>query len=142
VGRRLILDTNVLIAYERQTIDRTALDDDELAVAGLSIAEYRVGIELADTAERAANRARALAAITSVIDVLDYTETTATQHARLIAHVRRTGTPHGAHDLIIAAHAAQTGRTILSFDAKARFADFPDVHATEPEHPTDTTRSG
>ena len=133
MGRRLILDTNVLIAYERQTIDRAALDDDELAVAALSIAEYRVGIELADTAERAANRARALTAITSVIDVLDYTETTATQYARLIAHVRRTGTPRGAHDLIIAAHAAQTGRTILSFDAKARFADLPDVLAIEPE---------
>jgi len=133
VGRHLILDTNVLIAYERQTIDRAALDDDELTVAALSIAEYRVGIELADTAERAANRARALAAITSVIDVLDYTETTATQHARLIAHTRRTGTPRGAHDLIIAAHAAQTGRTILSFDAKARFSDLPDVLAIEPE---------
>ena len=136
MGRRLILDTKFLIAYERQTIDRAALDDDELAVASLSIAEYRVGIELADTAELAANRARALAAITSVIDVLDYTETTTTQHARLIAHVRRTGTPRGAHDLIIAAHAAQTGRTILSFDAKARFADLPDVHAIEPKQPT------
>jgi tRNA(fMet)-specific endonuclease VapC len=47
VGRRLILDTNVLIAYERGTIDRAALDDDELAVAAVSIAEYLVGIELA-----------------------------------------------------------------------------------------------
>jgi predicted nucleic acid-binding protein len=46
VGRRLILDTNVLIAYERGTIDRTALDDDELAVAAITMAEYRVGIEL------------------------------------------------------------------------------------------------
>jgi tRNA(fMet)-specific endonuclease VapC len=53
-----------------------------------------------------------------------------------VAHVRRTGTPRGAHDLIIAAHAAQTGRTILSFDAKARFADLPDVLAIEPEQPT------
>ena len=50
MGRRLILDTNVLIAYERGTIDRAALDDDELAVAAVSIAEYRVGIELADAA--------------------------------------------------------------------------------------------
>ena len=57
MGRRLILDTNVLIAYERTTIDRTALDDDELAIAAVSMAEYRVGIELADTATRAADRA-------------------------------------------------------------------------------------
>ena len=33
MGRRLILDTNILIAYERGTIDRSSLDDDELAIA-------------------------------------------------------------------------------------------------------------
>jgi predicted nucleic acid-binding protein len=132
MGRRLILDTNVLIAYERGVIDRGALDDDELALAAVSIAEYRVGIELADTAERAADRSRALAAIMSAVDVLDYTETTAVHHARLLAHVRRTGAPRGAHDLLVAAHAAETGRTVLSRDARARFGDLPGVTAVEP----------
>ena len=130
MGRRLILDTNVLIAYERGTIDREALEDDELAVAAVSIAEYRVGIELADTPDRAADRARALVAIVSAVDVLDYTEATAAHHARLIAHARRIGTPRGAHDLIIAAHALQTDRIILTLDAKARFSDLPGVTAT------------
>ena len=50
---------------------------------------------------------------------------------RLLAHVRRSGSPRGAHDLIIAAHAAQTGRTILSRDAKARFGDLPGVTAID-----------
>jgi predicted nucleic acid-binding protein len=131
MGRRLILDTNVLIAYERGTIDRTTLDEDELAVASISIAEYRVGIELADTPERAAGRARALAAIMSVIDVLDYTETTAAHHGRLLAHVRKSGTARGAHDLIIAAHAAETGRTVMTRDAKVRFGDLPGINATD-----------
>jgi tRNA(fMet)-specific endonuclease VapC len=127
MGRRLILDTNILIAYERGTIDRTTLDEDELAVASISIAEYRVGIELAETPERA----RALAVITSVIDVLDYTETTAAHHGRLLAQVRKSGTARGAHDLIIAAHAAETGRTIMTRDAKARFGDLPGISATD-----------
>ncbi len=131
MGRRLILDLNILIAYERGTIDRSALDDDELAVASISIAEYRTGIELADTAERAAVRARALATITSVIDVLDYTPVTAAQHARLLAHVRRSGSPRGAHDLIIAAHAAETGRLVLTRNAKARFSDLPGITALD-----------
>lgn len=131
MGRRLILDTNVLIAYERGTIDRSALDDDELAVASITIAEYRTGIELADTPERAAARARALATITSVIDVLDYTQVTAAHHARLLAHARRSGSPRGAHDLIIAAHAAETGRLVLTRDAKARFSDLPGVTALD-----------
>jgi tRNA(fMet)-specific endonuclease VapC len=132
VGRRLILDTNVLIAYERGTIDQNPLDDDDLAVAALSIAEYRVGIELADTATRAADRARALAAIVSSIEVITYTEATAAHHARLIAHVRRSGAPRGAHDLIIAAHASETGRIVLSRDAAARFGDLPGVVAAQP----------
>jgi predicted nucleic acid-binding protein len=131
MGRRLILDTNVIIAYERGTLDRAALDEDELAIASVSVAEYRVGIELADTPERAADRARALAIITSVIDVMDYTATTAAHHGRLLAHVRRSGTPRGAHDLIIAAHAAETGRTVVSKDAKARFNDLPGVTAID-----------
>jgi tRNA(fMet)-specific endonuclease VapC len=131
VGRRLILDTNVLIAYERGTIDRAALDDDELAVAAISIAEYRLGIELADTAERAADRSRALTAILSVVDVLDYTEVTAAHHARLLAHVRATGQARGAHDLIVAAHAVETARRVLSRDTKARFGDLPGVIAAD-----------
>ena len=135
MGRRLILDTNVLIAYERSTIDRAALDNDELAIAAVTIAEYRTGIELADTATRAADRARALAAIMSTVEVLDYTEATAVHHARLIAHVRRTGTPRGAHDLIIAAHAAETTRTILTRDRKAHFDGLPGVLAIDTPSP-------
>ena len=131
MGRRLILDTNVLIAYERGTIDRSSLDNDELAIASVSVAEYRVGIELTDMASRAAERARALVAITSAVDVLDYTQATAAHHGRLLARVRRSGSPRGAHDLIIAAHAAETGRMILSRDAKARFGDLPGVSAMD-----------
>jgi predicted nucleic acid-binding protein len=131
MGRRLILDTNILIAYERGTVDRSALDNDELAVASISVAEYRTGVELADTPEPAAERARALATITSVIDVLDYTTVTAVHHARLLAHVRKSGRPRGAHDLIIAAHAAETGRLVLTRDSKARFGDLPGISAID-----------
>jgi predicted nucleic acid-binding protein len=131
VGRRLILDTNILIAYEKGSFERSALDEDELAVAAITVAEYRVGIELAPSAKRAADRARALAAIMSVVDVLEYTDLTATHHARLLAHTRRIGAQRGAHDLIIAAHAAETGRVLLTRDAKARFGELPGVLALE-----------
>jgi tRNA(fMet)-specific endonuclease VapC len=74
---------------------------------------------------RRRTEARAAEGITSVIDVLDYTATTAAHHGRLLARVRRSGGPRGAHDLIIAAHAAETGRTVASRDVKARFNDLP-----------------
>jgi len=56
---------------------------------------------------------------------------TADHHGRLLAHVRRSGSPRGAHDLILAAHAAETGRMILSRDAKARFGDLPGVSSID-----------
>ena len=132
MARRLILDTTTLIAYQRGRFDTAALDEDDLAIAAVTVAEFRTGIELADTAQRAADRARVLAVITDTITVLDYTERTAAEHAKLLAHVRRAGQPRGAHDLIIAAHAVQEQRTILSLDANARFADLPGVLADSP----------
>ncbi len=132
MARRLILDTNTLIAYERGSFDVTALDDDDLAIASVTVAEFRVGIELAATAAEAATRSRVLAAILGVITVLDYTERTATEHARLLAHTRRSGGPRGAHDLIIAAHAAEDGRDVVSFDTQARFGGLPGVVAVHP----------
>lgn len=132
MARSLILDTTVLIAYERRAFDRSIIDDDDLAIAAVTVAEYQVGIELADTAVRATERARALAAIRSAIAVLDYTDGTAAHHARLLAQVRRSGRPRGAHDLIIAAHAVETGRTVFSLDAAARFGDLDGVAAIGP----------
>ena len=127
MGRRVIFDTTFLIDYERGRIDRSKLDSDDIAVAAISIAEYRTGIELADNEERATERARALTAIIKAVDVLVYSDETARFHAQLIAHTRRTGQRRGAHDLILAAHAVQTGRTLLSNDAAARFGSLPGV---------------
>ncbi|WP_066911111.1 PIN domain-containing protein [Millisia brevis] len=132
MGRRLILDTGVLLAYERATIDRTAFDEDDLAIAAVTVAEFRVGIELADTAERAAQRSRRLALLLTDLEILEYTDATATRHAQLMAQIRRSGRPRGAHDLIIAAHAAETGRTVVSLDTKARFGDLAGVTAITP----------
>ncbi len=127
MARRLILDANVLIAYERGTIDRAVFQSDELSIAAVTLAEYRLAIEMADTAERAAVRSRWLDVVLAEVEVLEYTHRTADHHARLLAHVRRTGRPRGAHDLIIAAHALETARLVVSRDAKARFDDLPGV---------------
>jgi tRNA(fMet)-specific endonuclease VapC len=53
----------------------------------------------------------------------------AEQHAALLAHAHRKGNQRGVHDLIIAATARATGRTVVTADARARFAELPDVTA-------------
>lgn len=128
MARRLILDTGALIAFERGRADRSLIpDEDDLAIAAVTVAELRVGIALSDGAARAARRRLVLAAIIATTTVLDYTARTAAEHARLLAHVRRTGAPRGAHDLIIAAQASEHGRVLVTPDRRARFAELPGV---------------
>lgn len=48
-------------------------------------------------------------------------------HGRPMAGVHRSGTRRGAHDLIIAATAAVTRRTIVTVDRSVRFDELPGV---------------
>jgi tRNA(fMet)-specific endonuclease VapC len=60
------------------------------------------------------------------IDCLPYDLHVARAHAELLAHVAETGTPRGAHDLIIAATAKATDRTLVTLDRRG-FAGLPGV---------------
>ena len=128
----LILDTSILIDLEHGKIHRDAFPNVELKIAAISVAEYRTGIELNSDTRRARSMEQTLSAILEVCTVLDYTERTAEHHARLLAECRRSGRIRGNHDLIIAAHAAETGDTILSRDAAARFSGLTGVRAASP----------
>jgi tRNA(fMet)-specific endonuclease VapC len=61
--------------------------------------------------------------------VEQYGHGTARAHARLLAHVKRAGRPRGAHDLIIAATAVATGRSVLTPDSAANWTELPEVAA-------------
>ena len=128
MARRLILDTGVLIGSER---DRSALtkiitEDDDLVIAAITVAELRAGIELAGPAQRA-DRSDFLIRVLETLPVEPYDVTTAEAHGRLLAHVHRSGKQRGAHDLIIAATALTSRRTILTHDRNAHFDELPDV---------------
>lgn len=129
MGRRLIIDTSVLIALGRAgtRIPEGLRGDDEIAIAAVTRAELLVGVRLAPTEEVSESRRTKIQRMLANVEVLDYTSTTAEHHAALLAHTRETGTPRGAHDLIIAAHAREGSRVVLTRDAKARFIDLPGV---------------
>jgi len=123
---RLILDTTALINLERRWESRLQPSDD-FAIASISFAELLHGVVAADP-KRRKERQEFAEDVRENIEILPYTKDTAAEHAVLLDYVRRTGKPRGAHDLIIAAHARQTGRTVYSDDAKARFGDLPGVN--------------
>ncbi len=89
------------------------------------MAELHAGTLLADENRREA-RTSFLREVLEVVPVIDYDVDVARAHAVLLVEVRRRGRPRGAHDLIIAATALQSGRTVVTADAGA-FVDLPGV---------------
>lgn len=84
-----------------------------------------MGVELADGKRRGA-RNRFVEAILGAIPVEDYDLEVARSHAVLLAHVRRSGSPRGAHDLLIAATGLARDRIVVTADP-AGFEDLPGV---------------
>jgi tRNA(fMet)-specific endonuclease VapC len=126
----LILDTGVLVRGARGQLDATAIgDEDDVALPAVVIAEYLAGVLLDGDRARQATQRGFLDHLLDVTPVEDYTLAVAVHHAALLAHVRTTGQPGGANDLVIAATARATGRILLTTDTRARFDELPDVQA-------------
>ena len=125
---RLILDTGVIIAGVRGRIDVAALGDtDDVAIPAVVVAEYLAGTLLDPDPGRSAAQRAFLDEVLQVLPVHEYDRDVAEHHAALLAHVQRTGSTTGAHDLIIAATARAADRTVLTTDERARFGELPDV---------------
>ena len=114
---RLLFDTTFLIDAERSgdDLDEVIDDDDDIAIAAVTVAELRVGALLADR-RRKASRSAYVDDIINTIPVIDYDLDVAEAHAELLVEVRSQGSPRGAHDLIIAATAKASDRTIITAD--------------------------
>lgn len=123
---RLILDTTVLVDAERggDSLGELIDDADDVAVAAVTVAELKVGVQLAK-GRRREKRERFVSSVLDAVSVETYDVSVADAHAALLVHVRRTGTPRGAHDLIIAATAKARERKVMSLDGD--FVGLPGV---------------
>ena len=123
---RLILDTGVLINAARGLV--AIPDTADTAIPAVVIAEYLAGVHRSAANRRAAQRAF-LADVLAIVPIVDYDRNVAEHHAELLAYTRARGQRRGPHDLIVAAAARASGRTILTTDTRARFEDLPEVNA-------------
>jgi len=125
MGRRLLLDTGVLIGLERGSLSPSVLAaDDDLCLPMIVVAECELGVALADP-QHGPRMRDFLDAILAVVPVLPYDEEIVAAHVELLAWTHRHGSPRGQHDLVVAATAVATGRTLLTLDRKARFDELP-----------------
>lgn len=118
------------VSRTRGRIDvATLADTDDLAIPAVAVAEYLAGTLLDADPGRAAAQRAFLDEVLDVLPVDDYGRAVADHHAELLAHVQRTGSQRGVHDLVIAATARAAQRIVLITDDRARFGDLPDVTA-------------
>jgi len=116
-----------LIDAERSNtdVDDAIADEDDVAIAAITVAELQVGVELAK--EKTRNRRQELLdEIVASVPIVDYDLEVAQAHAELLVAVRRQGRPRGAHDLIIGATAVSSGRSLVTADQTA-FVDLPGI---------------
>ena len=87
-----------------------------------------MGVELATAGHRSSRQAF-VDDLLDVLPVLPYDLAVARTHATMLAATRRSGRPRGAHDLIIAATAAASSRTIVTADPSG-FEGLPAIQVT------------
>jgi len=126
---RLLLDTTFFVDAERskESLDDAIDDDDDIAVAAITLAELLVGVELSKGNTRV-GRQGLVDDIVASVPIIDYDLSVARAHSQLLVAVRKQGRPRGAHDLIIAASALSSNRVVVTADQTA-FMDLPGLIA-------------
>jgi tRNA(fMet)-specific endonuclease VapC len=120
----------VTVERSGTSLDAVIGDEDDVAIAAITAAELLVGVELAEGKSRQRRRSF-VEDILSTVPIEPYDLDVARVHASLLAHTRRSGHPHGAHDLLIAATALARSRTVVSADPSG-FADLPGLALRSP----------
>jgi tRNA(fMet)-specific endonuclease VapC len=122
----VVIDTSWLIRLERLLAARSARTSGlpaEPVVSAVSIAELRVGVELASASHRE-QRAQFVELVAANATVLPFGLSEAFRYAELAAALRRAGTPIGDRDLMIASTAVANGHSVLTLNA-AEFERVP-----------------
>jgi tRNA(fMet)-specific endonuclease VapC len=121
VARRVILDTGVIIGFERGRLDIDAvLGADDAAISSITAMELLVGVERADKVHKQ-RRTLHVEAILASVPIVDYTLDVARIYARLAIQTMSLGKPRSVYDMIIAATAVAEGRILLTTDASVDF---------------------
>ena len=111
-----MLDTNIVayaknnrpeVVYERMS----RFDPEDLCVSVITLAELEYGVFNSSNPER---NQLALTLFLANIEVVPFDDDAAVEYGRIRADLRRKGTPIGANDLMIAAHAKSLGVTLVT----------------------------
>lgn len=126
----LLIDTSLLVAFERGDAATQILGDEPQAISVVSVSELLHGVHRAHGAQRTRRRA-VVEAILATFDAIPITEPIARVHADIWAQLSERGTSIGNHDLWIAATALSHGFGVATRDARD-FTRVPGLRVVAP----------
>lgn len=113
---KYMLDTNICIYIIKnkppEVLEKfSQLKVGEICVSSITFSELCAGVEKSFFQDK--NKA-ALDKFFSAIDILDYNKAAAQCYGKIRAHLEKQGTPIGAYDMMIGAHALSLGFTLVT----------------------------
>ena len=118
----VILDTSVLIGWERRQADLQAFlegrSGEPFGVSVITAAEMLHGVHRANTPARRLRRSAFVERALSLLPVYDFDLAAARIYAELWAGLRRQGSIVSAHDLMIGATALARGFSVATFNPR------------------------
>lgn len=125
---KYLLDTNICIylikQQPRQVLDRfLEAPPGEIGISSVTVAELMYGVEKSAQKER--NRT-ALELFLAPLEIIGFDLPAAQAYGAIRASLERDGTPIGAFDLMIAAHASSLGITMVTNNER-EFRRIPDL---------------
>lgn len=123
-----LIDSSVLIAAERETLDLeaaiSAYADEPVGIAAITASELLHGIHRAANPLHRHRRETFVERLLAILPLFPFDLMTARLHASLWAGLSAKGATVGAHDLLIAATAIAAGYRVATRDRRS-FARIP-----------------
>jgi predicted nucleic acid-binding protein len=110
----LVIDTSAVVALERGDVEPgTTLAGETVALPAIVLAELLVGVRMADSAVRAAERQQKIDALVDRVTVVDFDRTIAIRWSEVFAKLSSAGSTIPSNDLAVAATALHLGFGVL-----------------------------
>ena len=116
---KYMLDTNVCIYAQKKNENIIAKIkenfEEGLAISAITLAELEYGVKNSSNPEK---NTVALLKFLTVVEVLPFDGEAAAEYGEICAALKRSGTPIGPMDTLIAAHAKSEGLTIVTHNVR------------------------
>jgi tRNA(fMet)-specific endonuclease VapC len=113
---KYMLDTNICLYLIKKKPENVLINlhskiVDGVTISAITLAELMHGVEASAYPEK---NALALNQFLSIVDILPFDDEAASEYGKICATLRRQGTPIGAMDMLIAAHAKAKGLIVVT----------------------------